>query len=86
MTSHGQRVIGVVTVIDIGDAKFDFEDCCRKGHVIVSTQVVPTEQSGRIQWSDPPSQTSVRERADHQKRQGRAALLALRATHYCRVT
>lgn len=51
MTGHGQCVIGVVTVIDIGDAKFDFENCCRKGHVIVSTRVVPPEQSGRIQWS-----------------------------------
>jgi hypothetical protein len=30
-------------VIDIGDAKFDFEDCCRKGHVIVSTLVVLPE-------------------------------------------
>lgn len=51
MAGHGQRVIGVVAVIDIGDAKFDFENCCRKGHVIVSTQVVRPEQAGRIQWS-----------------------------------
>jgi hypothetical protein len=49
MTSHGQRVIGVVTVIDIGDAKFDFEYRCRKGHVIVSTLVVFPEQSGRFE-------------------------------------
>ncbi len=47
MTGHGQRVIGVVTVIDIGDAELDFEHCCRKGHVLVSTQVAYPEQSGR---------------------------------------
>ena len=49
MTGQGQRVIGVVTVIDIGDAKFDFEHCCRKGHVIVSTLVVFLEQSGLVE-------------------------------------
>jgi hypothetical protein len=47
MAGHGQRVIGVVTVVDIGDAEFDFEHCCRKGHVIVSTLGVFREQSGR---------------------------------------
>ena len=47
MTGHGQRVIGVVTVIDIGDAKLNLEHCCRKGHVIVSTPVVFPEWSGR---------------------------------------
>ncbi|MEV3904590.1 hypothetical protein AB0K11_19885 [Mycobacterium sp. NPDC050551] len=43
-------MIGVVTVIDIGDAEFDFEHCCRKSHVIVSTLVVFPERSGRFQW------------------------------------
>ena len=47
MAGHGQRVIGVVAVIDIGDAKCDFEDCCRKGHGLVSTRVVHAQQSGR---------------------------------------
>jgi hypothetical protein len=42
-------VIGVVTVIDIGDTKFHFEHCCRKSHVILSTQVVFPEQSGRFE-------------------------------------
>lgn len=51
MTGYGQRVIGIVTVIDIGDTKLDFEYCCRKGHVIVCTQVVSPEQSGRFEWS-----------------------------------
>jgi hypothetical protein len=41
-------VVGVVTVIDIGDAKFDFEHCCRKSHAIVSTLVVFPYQSGRV--------------------------------------
>ena len=52
MTGHGQCVIGVVTVIDIGDAEFDFEHCCRKGHAIVSTLVRPPKQSGRFgRWA-----------------------------------
>ncbi len=46
MTGHGQRAIGVVTVIDIGDAKPNSEHCCRKGHVIASTLVVFPEQPG----------------------------------------
>jgi hypothetical protein len=40
-------VIGVVPVIDIGDAEFDFEHRCRKGHAIVSTRVAFPECSGR---------------------------------------
>ena len=51
MTGHGQRVIGIVTVIDIRDAEFDFEHCCRKGHVMVSTLVMIPEQSGRFERS-----------------------------------
>jgi hypothetical protein len=43
MASHGQGVIGVITVIDVGDAKFDFEHRCGKSHVIVSTLVVCLE-------------------------------------------
>lgn len=58
MTGHGQRVIGVVAVIDIGDGEFDLEHCRRKSHVIVSTLVVLPVQSGRAQdkptdvWAD----------------------------------
>jgi hypothetical protein len=48
-TAHGQRAIGVVTVTDIRDTKFDFEHCCRKGHAIVSTPVVFLQQSSHFE-------------------------------------
>jgi hypothetical protein len=53
MTGHGQLVIGVVAVIDIRDAEFDFEHCCRKGHVIVSTLVVFPERLARNHATTP---------------------------------